>query len=83
MTKLQAIKKLNKKFKTYNLNVECAGNASKDVFTVKAFLQIFEPSLENGKQPVVTKNATGYGFDGDIKLAQDKAIIEAVENLGL
>lgn len=82
MTKQDAIKKLNKKFKNYNLNVETAGNAGQGVFTVKAFIQVFELNNE-GKQPQVVKNATGYGFNTSIDEAQNKAIIEAVENLGL
>lgn len=83
MTKQSAIKKLNKTFKNYNLNVEVVGNAQKDLATVKAFIQVFEPSNENGKQPIVTKNATGYGFAATVEDAQNGAIIQAVQNLGL
>jgi hypothetical protein len=84
MTKVQAIKKLNKAHKNYNLNVETAGNAGVGVFTVKAFIQAFDLEKLNGAgNPTVTKNSTGYGFDSDVNSAQEKAIIQAIENLGL
>ena len=86
-----AIKRLNKKHATYNLNVEVAsGPAGK--FQVKAFINVLEPLSKEQLEIVLTKQstlfvpgkaATGYGVGESIQEAQDAAVEAAVKNLGL
>jgi hypothetical protein len=80
----QAIKKLNKAHTNYSLNTEIAGqDKSTNLVTVKAFLQIFDPKYEPGKSPTIMKAVNAYGTGVDLKAAQNDAIEQAVEKLGL
>lgn len=81
-TKKQAIKKLNKVHEFYNLSAEVVSGEN-SVKYAKAFLQIFEKPSEPGKQPIIVKVATAYGFGESQELAQENAIVNAIENLGL
>jgi hypothetical protein len=83
----KAIKKLNSEHKNYSLNTEMAGDTTKNPagghVTVKAFIQIFDPKYEPGKNPTIVKAVNAYGVGADLKTAQDDAIEQAVEKLGL
>lgn len=82
----KAIAKLNKEFPNYSLNVEVAGSPDNKGglnYTVKAFVQIFDPKYEAGKQPTIIKSVNSYGLGPSVGEAQSAAIEAAVENLGL
>lgn len=81
MTKSSAIKKLNKTYAKYDLNVETVssgGNAT--TATAKAFIVIFE-NTEKGS--IIIKKSANYGTGTSITEAQDNAIVNSVEGLGL
>lgn len=80
----KAIKKLNDKHPNYSLNAELAGeNKTAGTFIVKAFLQIFDPKYEAGKQPTILKSVNSYGTGTSLELAQENAIEKAVDSAGL
>lgn len=80
----KAIKKLNDAHKNYAINVELGGaDKTGNNVMVKAFIQVFDPKYEPGKQPTVIKTANSYGTGADLEKAQAAAIENAVESLGL
>lgn len=76
----KAIKKLNKAFSSYDLNVEVVSGPQSSI-TTKAFITVFK-EIE-GKGSVITKKATGYGTAQSLEDSQEASITEAVKHLGL
>lgn len=82
MTKKQAIKKLNKDYPNYSIQVEASSTGNNTSQGAKAIIQILERA-EAGKQSLVLKFSTAYGSGASLKEAQDDAIVTAISNLGL
>ena len=79
MTSKQAIKALNSAFQKYDLQVEAVSGPN-GTFTFKAIVSIFD---HTDKGAVINKKSSSYGTDADSEKAQDKAIVKAIQGLGL
>ncbi len=79
----KAISKLTKTHSNYTMQVELSGNNKAGKFLAKAFIQVFDPKYEPGKQPTILKSISCWGLGDDEHLAQDNAIEVAVAKLGL
>ena len=79
MTKLISINKLTAKYDRFDLGVEQV-SAPAGTFVAKAVLQILE---QTEKGPQVIRRSSAYGFGGSLKDAQDDAIINTIENMGI
>jgi hypothetical protein len=80
-SKLQAIKKLKKSFPNYSIQIEAATSGQAGTQGAKVLIQILEK--QSDKAPLVVQYSSAYGFAGTLKEAQELAVVEAVENLGL
>lgn len=81
-SKQEAIKKLNKKFNgKFSIQVQATSSGMNGVQGATALVQILEPQPE--KAPLVVRYSNAFGFAPTLDEAQDKAVITAIENLGL
>ena len=84
MTSKQAIKKLNKAHPFYSLEFNLANSGVKDQLAVSGIIRLLESveTVDKGKQTVVKRALTVYGMGPDVNVAQQNALINAVEILG-
>lgn len=82
MTKTKAIKKLHKSTKgSFSVQVEATTSGQNNVQAAKALIQILGKK-EDGTS-LVLRYSNAYGFGATLKEAQDSAVVDAIENLGL
>lgn len=83
MKKKQAIKKLTEKFQTYSLQVDAVSSGINGVQAAKALIQILKFETPESTTPKVVRVSSSYGHGPTLTEAQDDAVIQAVQNLGL
>lgn len=81
-SKQQAIKKLKKATKGYfSVQVEATSSGQQNVQGAKALIQVLGKK-EDGTSYVI-RYSNSHGFGANLKEAQDAAVVDAIENLGL
>jgi hypothetical protein len=80
MTSKEKIAALNGAHAKYDVQIESVSSGQQGQFMFKAIVSIFD---HTDKGAVITKKSSAYGFGPDVAVAQDSAIIKAIEGLGL